>query len=516
MRRLLSLALALTLCLSLTGCWEPDIEEPEEFWELEQPEETNAEESAAPAVFTLPWLSSQTLDPIACSDGAQQSVASLLYEGLFALDERFEPQNALCASFSRSGLTYTFTLRENAAFSDGSPLTSADVLATYRRAQASERYGARFANIVSMRGGNGTISLTLSRADSALPALLDIPIVKSGTEKETAPLGTGPYRVVTEDGVTSLVRNAVWWGDGSALPERVALSPAKDADTAAYLFSAGKVHLLTADLLGDSPAASIGGTDVVDVPTTTLLYLGCNTRRAALSDKTLRAALGAAIDRRSITASLLAQHACPAQFPLSSASPLYPAALETAFASDAYAAALEGRLVSNEDNTPAGSDPIALTLLVNEESAVKTALAAYLAEELTASYLTVTVLALPWEEYLDALQSGEFDLYLGETRLTADWDVSSLVGSNGALNYGGYANAALDAALTAFLADENETTAAAFCALLAEEAPILPLVFKSASVLTPAGTVGVVAPTVSHPLRALEQWTFSLDEKSSP
>ena len=33
--------------------------------------------------FSLPYLSSQTLDPINCIDGVQQNVSALLYEGLF-------------------------------------------------------------------------------------------------------------------------------------------------------------------------------------------------------------------------------------------------------------------------------------------------------------------------------------------------------------------------------------------------------------------------------------------------
>ena len=40
MRRLLALLGALALCLTLSGCWDPDTApEPEDFWELEEPED---------------------------------------------------------------------------------------------------------------------------------------------------------------------------------------------------------------------------------------------------------------------------------------------------------------------------------------------------------------------------------------------------------------------------------------------------------------------------------------------
>ena len=505
MKRLLALLGALALCLTLSGCWDPDTApEPEDFWELEEPEDAVPEQSVKATRFTLPYLNSQTLDPIACSDGVQQVVGSLLYEGLFTLDERFVPQPALCASFTRSadGLVYTFTLREDAVFSDGSALTPADVLAAFRRAQVSDRYAARFKDVVSMRVTRSAFLLTLSRADAALPALLDIPIVKSGTEKNSVPLGTGPYCLVTDESGAGLVRNALWRGSDDALPERIELAPAKDADTAAYLFSAENAHLLTADLLSETAAAALGGVDITDAPTATMLFLGCNARRAPLDDAALRAAMSAAVDREAVVASLLAGHASAAQFPIAPSSPLYPAALEAPCSNDAYLAALTARGAADPD---APAEPLELTLLVNEENPFKTGVADYLARTLSAENVTVTPVALPWADYCAALERGDFDLWLGEVRLTADWDVSLLIGTGGALNYGGYSSAAADAALAAFLANEGEASAAALCELLSAEAPILPLVFKSLSVLTPEGRIDGLSPTAAQPLRGLTE-----------
>ncbi len=496
MRRILALAGALALCLTLNGCWEAEPAEAEDFWELEEPVDPAPRKAVKAIPFTLPYLNSQTLDPIACSDGAQQAIGSLLYEGLFTLDERFEPQRTLCASYtcSSDGLTYTFTLRDDAVFSDGSAFTPSDVLAAYRRAQVSDRYAARFANVSSMRVGRSTFTLTLYQADTALPALLDIPIVKSGTEKNGVPLGTGPYRFVSDEGGDRLVRNELWRGDGGALPERIELAPAKDADTAVYLFSAENAHLLTADLLSQTAAAALGGVDITDAPTTALLFLGFNVRHAPLGDAALRAAMGAAVDREGIVTTLLAGHAAAAQFPISPSSPLYPAALETPYENGVYAAALSAMELP---------EPVELTLLVNEENSFKTAVADYLARALSVENVTVTPVALPWPEYCTALSRKEFDLWLGEVRLTADWNASALVGVGGALNYGGYANDAMDAALAAFLANEDEESAVALCAVFAEESPILPIVFKNLSVLTPAGRVEGLSPTAAQPLRGM-------------
>ena len=91
MRRLLA---ALLAALLLSGC--AALAEPEEVWEGYQPflpeepeeEEVPPEEPEYPAAFSLPYYRDQTLDPIACGEGVQETAASLLYEPLFRLDER--------------------------------------------------------------------------------------------------------------------------------------------------------------------------------------------------------------------------------------------------------------------------------------------------------------------------------------------------------------------------------------------------------------------------------------------
>ena len=144
-RRISLLFCALALLLSLSGCWSSDeTEEEKDFWETPSPDETQegADNSLTPiTAFALPYLQNVTLDPITCPDGMQQTVGALLYEGLFALDESFTPQNVLCSRYEHNDdcTSFTFYLREDARLSDGSSLTASVVLATLRRAQEHYR-----------------------------------------------------------------------------------------------------------------------------------------------------------------------------------------------------------------------------------------------------------------------------------------------------------------------------------------------------------------------------------------
>ena len=138
-----ALCVALLPALLLSACWQdrPASEAPSLpiAEETEDPETT--EDRTLPEQFALPYAPDQTLDPVTCADGMQQVVASLLCEGLFRLGPDFAPEPWLCTSYTydAASYTYVFTLRSGVTFSDGSPLTAADVNATLDRARNSVR-----------------------------------------------------------------------------------------------------------------------------------------------------------------------------------------------------------------------------------------------------------------------------------------------------------------------------------------------------------------------------------------
>ena len=504
LKKLCALFLALAVMLSLCACWAEE-EKTDDFWNEDVPLEEDASQQAARiSAFALPYLSGQTLDPVTCADGIQQTVGALLYEGLFALDGSFAVQNVLCRDYTYDAAkrTYTFFLHENVTFSDGSLLSAADVLSAYRRAAASDRYAARFANVASMYTANGALVITLTKENSAFPALLDIPVVKSGSEQNLVPLGTGPYLFLTDNEGACLARNGEWWRSAALPLERIALVPARDNSTASYLFSSYGTHLLVSDLTATGADGSFGESDVFDAVGTAMLYLGFNTRRAPLDSSTLRCAMSAAFDRAAIASTLLSGHARSAQLPIPPCAALHPDDLSAP--AIAYAQALSGERITD-------AHPVELTLLVNEEGSFKLSVAEHLCRQLSVGALTVTLRAVPWETYSAALRSGDFDLYLAETRLTADWDTAPLIGTGGALNYGGYTDAETDRLLAAFLADENESTAQAYFRQLAASAPIAPICFKSVSTLIPVGLAEGLTPTAQNPFYGFEGWTFHLD-----
>lgn len=484
------LSCLLLAALLLTGCQQAQLpEEEQESTTLvevpEEPEEAPAEQPSQPKQLALPYAPDSTLDPVTCPDGIQQVVSSLLYEGLFHLNRELEPEPLLCSSYTYdpAALQYTFTLREGVSFSDGSPLAATDVRATLERARTSSRYQRRLAGISGISAPNDTtVIIKLFAPNTALPALLDIPIVKTSTAHDDVPLGTGPYFLSQEETGTYLIASQTWWQSESHPTERIAL--VESSGSALYRFTSQDVHLLTADLVGASPISVTGAVRCLDADSTTLQYLVCNTAAAPLNDPALRRALSRCIDREHLVSAYLAGHGRATQFPVSPVSPLYPADLDFPV-----------------DTTPLETPPErTLTLLLNEGNEFKRAAAQDLADSFGRIGVKTELRILPWEEYVAALAAGNFDLCYCELRLTADWNLSSLLGTGGALNYGGFSNPTTDTLLASYRAAEvPETAMHSLCTSLAAQAPIIPLCFKSVSVLIQPDVIKALNPTAAEP-----------------
>ena len=510
MRRIRLSALTLALALLLGGCGGGGEELPGSSSPLPEASQEDPIQEDAPATlperFALPYLTEQTLDPITCADGVQQTVGALLYEGLFRLDESFAPQKALCADYNydEATLTYTFTLRGDVTFHDGSELTAADVATSLNRARSSERYATRLQHVAAVTAGEGVVTVVLRSANASLPALLDIPIIKSGTENSAVPLGTGPYAYMTDENGPYLHAVSGWWG-GEAMPaERIELVACQDDDAVLYQFISHEIQLITADLAGTNSISTTGNITFTDTPTTALQYVGINTGRELLSSAAVRRALDLGIDRGTTVSAFLSSHGTAAQFPVSPLSACYPDQLERGYSYEAFQKAMAEAGLST-------GTARRLTMLVNEENPFKVSAAKFLASALSACDLDIEVKVLPWEDFTAALAAGNFDLYYGEVRLGADWDLRDLLATGGRLNYGGYTDTVTDGLLAAYMQSaEPENAMEALCRRLREQAPILPVCFRSTSVLTQADVVEGLSPTASDPFYGIGDWILHL------
>lgn len=507
------LCLALCALLILSGCAPESGNAPES---PPPPVETTPP-AAAPAAecppFALAWDPEDTLEPL-WAGATNRALSTLVFEGLFALDNSFTPQPVLCASHVQAdnGLSWTFTLREGVVFSDGTPLTGAHVAASLNAARNCDAYRARLAQVTAVTAGEGTVTVSLSAPNGALPALLDIPVFRRPTGEEgELPLGTGPYRFDDSGEALCLRLRDQWW-TGDKLPlDVILLHQTSTADQRIAAFDTGQITLVNTDLTGTNALGYSGNYETWDCPTTAMLYLGFNTKSGSCREAPLRQAISRAIDRDNLVLSLLAGHADPSVLPVSPRSQLYDGALadELSYSlPDAARLLEEGGYILNEEGALVyRRRSVSLTLLVSSENLFRTAVADHLAGELAKLGIAVTVNKLPWESYLAALEQGSFDLYLGQVKLTADFDLTALL--TGELNYGGFQSeeaGALLEQMRAMSGPQRKSAAADLYAQLAADMPFAPLSFMHSSVLVQWGRVSGLEPTQNDPFYTIHRW----------
>lgn len=500
--------LFLLFALLLTGCAGETVQAPP------APEPTV---SAAPAPeqesFSLPYYPSASLHPITGTNRVNMLLSSLTYQGLFELDNSFTANPVLCssASVSQDGLTWTFTLGEH-TFSDGSSVTTADVISSLELARSDGLYVARLSGIRQIAAGeDNTVVITLTQPNSLLPSLLDIPVIRDRGDG-SMPLGTGPYIFVEDDSPLRLARRG---STPATAPEEIELVPIEVADDLIYAFDCGNISLVVSDLTGTNALGYSSGYEVFSYPTTSMLYVGFQSGSGPCKSAALRQAISRSFDRGTVTQSLLSGHANASSLPVSPYSALYDAQLEASPVYGSEAAELfsqAGCAYGGDGQLYLGRSVLSLTFVVNTDNSFKLAVAEYLAEQLTGLGISVKLEKLAWDDYTKALEQGNFDLYLGEVTLTADFDLTPLLSKDGALNYGGFFDGELEALLLSLRMageDSRSQAAGAFLEQFQADAPFAPLCFKNHAVLTRWGSVSGLSPTRQNPFYDLESLRFS-------
>ena len=177
------LILICLLCLCLHGCGtEDDVYVPTGdglYREDLETEATEAPEETPEQELVLVYYPNKTLNPYTGTDNTNLVLYSLLYQSLFVVDSDYNVTPMLCSRYTvtENMKNYVFYI-ENATFSDGTPLTEEDVLASIQAARTSQRYKGRFKGVDSVQIVEyGGIIFYLNTAYENFPILLDVPIV---------------------------------------------------------------------------------------------------------------------------------------------------------------------------------------------------------------------------------------------------------------------------------------------------------------------------------------------------
>lgn len=274
----------------------------------------------------------ETLDPHRSSTVAEAHILRDLYEGLLTYDNHGSiiPGVATAWRVSDAALTYTFTLRPEARWSNGDPVVAGDFVFALSRILApatAAKYAEVLYPLLHARAVNqgdmpaealgvaapdpATLVIRLEQPTPYLLELLThqtaLPVHPASVARYgdgfTRPgflVSNGAYSlvdVVPNDRIT-LARNPHFHGAAAVAIPQVAFLPTPDLASAVRRYAGGEIDSL-ADLPGDQMASLRRrfGDQVVLGPSLGLYALAVNTRKPPFDDLRVRRALSLVIDR---------------------------------------------------------------------------------------------------------------------------------------------------------------------------------------------------------------------------
>lgn len=491
-----------------------------------------------------------SVTPVTARTQVDRDLVALLFRGLV----RLGPGSTLLPDLARGWTAeqgdarWTFRLRDDARWHDGTPVSSADVVFTVRVLQHPDYGGplaATWRTVTATAPDPHTVRFDLGEPVGGflqaatlplLPAhlLAGVPVAElAASDFARSPIGNGAFALLDLGPDAAILEPVLPQVEGAGpldepnvgaaavrLPrlERLEIryhdTPADLADA----FAAGEVDAVGTLAPADAMALAAASPDATALryPGTTLTAIAFNLRavKGPFADPRTRRALLAAIDREAMVADLLGGAGSLAATPIPPSSWAHDPEAAPQVAYDRAAATKQlreagWRRVDGRWIPPGATKPLDVTLLAPEPSANRVVhdAAERVAKAWTALGIGATVEALAPGAFVERLREGDFAAAVVDVNMGLDPDPYPILASTqareGGSNIGGLQDARLDRALAAARAPGSpEARRKAYAELqrrLAALQPMPALFFRDVVMVAGASLHGPVVRPVADP-----------------
>jgi peptide/nickel transport system substrate-binding protein len=278
------------------------------------------------------------INPVLAISDADSDLTALVYSGLLKATPNgdYAPDLATSYSVSSDGKTYTFNLRKDATFHDGTPITSDDVLFTIAKAQDPALKSPLLANwngVAVAAPDQYTVVFTLKQPYAPFIKNLTLGILpkhlwQNVSDEEfpfsnlnTSPVGSGPFRVNsisrTPSGIPSSydLRPFDKYVLGEPYLGQITLRFYQNENALVSALESGEVE--AASELSPSSIAELKGFNILESPLNRVFGVFFNQNQSeVLRDVDVRRALSIAIDRKALVKNVLGGYGTPIDGPV--------------------------------------------------------------------------------------------------------------------------------------------------------------------------------------------------------
>ena len=294
-----------------------------------------AQTAAGKPVLTMGLTNyTSTLNPAIAGGGDQSMPIDLAYASLTHLEPNGDIGSGLATSWHYVGTTnteFTFTLRQDARFSDGTPVTASAVKAwlDYAYFKAKGYITSSLALKRVSTSGNWTVTLHLSQPNSEMPYLLSEAemfgfigsptTIAHASELGTQTDGAGPYIAVPSQSIAGSIYvfkpNPYYYDQSAVHFSKVVVKIITSPTTMIEAIKSGQLNVAAGDIT-TTATAQAAGLNVVTAPSgfvqILLLDRGPKTPNGSpgnpLASVQVRQALNYAINRQAVTQAIYGKY----------------------------------------------------------------------------------------------------------------------------------------------------------------------------------------------------------------
>ncbi|HFU7090036.1 TPA: peptide ABC transporter substrate-binding protein [Bacillus cereus] len=395
----------------------------------------------------LPYIAEiPTMDVTRATDGESMNVMRNVFEGLYTLEEGNKPVPGVAKSVDLSGdkKKYTFHIRKNAKWSNGTPVTADDFVFSWKRAvnpETSSEYAFLFFDIKNAEKINNkelpvdqlgikavdkeTLEVQLEKpvpyflSLTAFPTFL--PINQSYFEEQGDQYGLEAYHIIyngafqldnwKHEQIFQLKKNPMYWDAKKVKLDEINFDIVKDKATEVNLYESGQIDRV--GLTGDFVDIYKDSKEFKQREEVTVQFLRFNQKNEVLQNKHARLAISEAMNKKEFVETLLNNGSRPAYG-------LIPEKFATSPDGKDFRKE-NGRLVKDDVKTAQenwtkakqelGKEKVTLELLTSDNAVAKKN-AEYLKGELEKNLggLTVKIKAQPRQQQIKLLLNSEYDM----------------------------------------------------------------------------------------------------------
>ncbi len=506
-----------------------------------QPQEEEKVEDTGPVrggTLTLQSYNADTLHPLLTKSNSNIQVLGLIYDSLITFDDQLNVVPGLAESWqvSDDGMTWTFQLRKDVKWHDGTGLTANDVDFTFK-AINDKRYDSVYQyNTQSVARfevvDEYTFRVVLNRPYGGFIRMMYFPVLPKhqlqgleikSVDQDFKPIGTGPYRFAEYTPMKEIKLKAsdTWWKDQSPYINEVIVRLMPDNQTALYALEAKEADFVVTDVVDWKKYNGKENIRTKEFLTGAYEFIGVNFNHNVLSDKAVRKAMAYAIDRETIIDEVLLGHARLSDVPMMPGTALYDESAYSYWLDREKAIELLNQAGWTDSDNDGVLDkeiegvvtPLAFELVTNNENMIREKSAEMIAAHLKDIGMNVTLKKAPWDDLKEMVDTKNFDAVLTGFDLAPSMDLSFAFHSEEierGTNFISYRNAEMDDLLfqtfRAVDAAQSRQAYAKLQKLIVEDVPYISLYFRTSAVIYNGRLRGDINPISTNLYNDINKW----------